>query len=102
EVRAVFVSNAGQLAKIASIRGRLPELRHVIVFDADTPENNTLSLESLISDGRKLAATADFRAMVMATQPSDWASIIYTSGTTGDPKGAILSHGNFMSNVRQS
>ncbi len=102
EARAVFVSNAGQLAKITSIRGRLPELRHVIVFDADTPENNTLSLESLISDGRKLAATADFRAMVMATQPSEWASIIYTSGTTGDPKGAILSHGNFMSNVRES
>ncbi len=102
EVRAIFVSNAGQLAKIAAIRGRLPELHHVIVFDAETQEKSTLSLESLISDGRKLAATADFRAMVMETQPSDWASIIYTSGTTGEPKGAILSHGNFMSNVRAS
>ncbi len=102
EARAVFVSNETQLAKITAIRGRLPELRQVIVFDADTQEKSTLSLESLIADGRKLAATDNFRAMVMDTNPNDWASIIYTSGTTGEPKGAILSHGNFMSNVRQS
>jgi len=40
----------------------------------------------------------------MATEmaPTDWASIVYTSGTTGEPKGVILTHQNFMSDVRMS
>jgi long-chain acyl-CoA synthetase len=30
------------------------------------------------------------------------ASIVYTSGTTGKPKGAVLTHGNFTSNVKST
>lgn len=37
---------------------------------------------------------------VHSLEPSDVASIVYTSGTTGVPKGAVLTHQNFISELR--
>lgn len=37
----------------------------------------------------------------VAQQPNDIAAIQYTGGTTGVPKGAILTHENLLSNIRQ-
>ncbi len=72
--------------KVARLRSRLPELKHVLLTDADAHcENGVWSLSKLMSE-----ASVDFT--VCETQPDDMALLHFTSGTTGRPKGAIHVH----------
>jgi len=43
-----------------------------------------------------------FEEISRGIKPSDFANICYTSGTTADPKGIILTHGNYVTNVYQA
>ncbi len=101
DARIVVVSNALQWEKIAAIRAELPQVRHFIVFDGEPPADGVLTLAKVLEKGRALAAErpALFEELARAQKPLDEASIIYTSGTTGVPKGVILTHENFVSNI---
>jgi long-chain acyl-CoA synthetase len=100
EARAVFVSTRFQLEKIESIRENLPNLEHVISFEGAGTPPAVITVDELMEKGAAFpqkVASLEERARTIGKY--DWASIIYTSGTTGDPKGAILNHWNFVSNV---
>jgi len=100
---AVVCSTAAQVEKIHSVRGGLPSLRHVIVFDAtgSAGGGGVLTLAELEARGRAAAAKYPrFKEEALAVRPDDLATLIYTSGTTGEPKGVMLTHDNICSNVR--
>ena len=102
------VENAAQLAKLAGIKERLPELATAIVLDtaeltdaarqqAQGHGLNVLTLEDLVrAGGEQGQPEALFRAEAAKGTPDDVATIIYTSGTTGEPKGVMLTHTNFV------
>ncbi len=97
---AIFVSTEEQAAKIHQIRDRLPSLRDVISFDR-TGLPDIMTLDKLKQIGQNLleANPPAPRDECVTMDKDSPCSIIYTSGTTGKPKGVVLSHWNFVSNV---
>jgi long-chain acyl-CoA synthetase len=98
--RAIFVENAQQAAKIASIRPECPTLEHVITLEPTGKfPDGTLTLEDVIARADTDSTVRRAWRDNLATIDRDHlATVIHTSGTTGNPKGAMLSHGNLLFN----
>lgn len=97
----IVVEDQKQLDKVLAVRNELPALRHVVLIEADSivPEGVT-SLTAVERLGSECEDRVEYERRWHSVQPDDLASIIYTSGTTGLPKGAMLTHDNFMSNAQ--
>jgi len=100
--KVIFAAGAAQLKKLLAIRSQTPELDQIIVADAgaDVPAE-CLRYETLIASAGG-ADVSSYRMRASQVLPGQLASIIYTSGTTGEPKGVMLTHANFCSNVVDS
>ena len=98
----LFIAGRSQLEKFLRIREQLPNLQQVIVSGGgEAMPADFLHYETLILTSGPSEVSA-FRKRAAQVLPTQLASIIYTSGTTGEPKGVMLTHNNFSSNVTDS
>ena len=88
-VRLAFADNRERFDRLDSVKDHCPALKQILML-----EGNALgALEGLgvaVSDEELNERVATVRA-------DDLATIVYTSGSTGNPKGAELTHKNFVS-----
>ena len=101
EAKVVFVQDIGVLERILSVRASLKTVKLIVLIRGASDAAGVTPYAAFVAQGRAwgLENPKKLDAAAAKVTPDDLASIVYTSGTTGDPKGAVLTQGNFATNA---
>lgn len=98
-----IIASQSQIDKVRRVMPQCPAIEKTIVLD-DIPLNEG---EMYVGELRQMGVDflkeheAELEDRISSIQPGDYANISYTSGTTADPKGILLTHNNYTSNIVQ-
>ncbi len=101
EAKVLFVQDPAILERLGAHRDGLRHLQLVVLLSGSKALPKTMDYDAFAAKGRAHRAQNPgwLAHRVAEVDPDDLSSLVYTSGTTGDPKGVMLTHGNFASNA---
>ena len=100
DAAVLVVENQEQLEKIASVRAKLPKVKHIVRFDGPG-EGGAIGWQQFLEVGAQVPEE-ELTERAAGVTPDDLAMLVYTSGTTGVPKGVMISHKNLLFTVDQA
>jgi long-chain acyl-CoA synthetase len=101
EAPVLLVENEAQWQKIASVRGELPHLKHVLMMKGESVDDPmVIGWDEFLAKGDKSGGKLEDR--LEALRPDTVSTLIYTSGTTGRPKAVMLTQDNMAWTASQA
>ncbi len=98
----IFAGDEHLLEQVLRVKPKTPALKYIFCMTPvnPKPDPSVINFDELMEKGAKSdRALAEFEARRKALTGDDVLAIIYTSGTTGEPKGAVLTQSNFVSDI---